>query len=101
MNYAEWQKTYIDKTLEQRREERRETLPSGSVQGVKLSFKRQEPLLTSDENILATNPIYLLGKAFQQNCQKCVPTYEMRMRGYDVTARPTFDIKTDLFATDY
>ena len=104
MTYTEWRKIYIDKTetFEQwERERNKNVVPSGIVPGGKLPFKRQEHLSTSDENVLATNPNYLLGKAFQQNCQKCVPTYEMRMRGYDVVARPTFDIKTDLFATDY
>ena len=64
-------------------------------------FPRQQHFSTSDENIRATNPNYALGVAFQNNCQKCVPAYEMRMRGYDVEARPTFDIKTDAFAQDW
>lgn len=66
-----------------------------------LKWKRQAHFSTSDENIQATNPNYNLGKAFRENCQKCVPAYEMRMRGYDVTARPTFDLKTDDFAQNH
>ena len=65
-----------------------------------LKLPRQQHFSTSDENVQATNPYRDSGTAFQMNCQKCVPTYEMRMRGYDVVARPTFDINTDGFAQD-
>ena len=71
------------------------TTPTGN-----LNWRRQTHFSTSDENIQSTNPNRNLGTAFQMNCQKCVPAYEMRMRGYDVTARPTFDSKTDGFTQD-
>ena len=67
----------------------------------KPKWRRQEHFSTSDENVKATNPNFGLGVAFQINCQKCVPAYEMRMRGYNVTARPTYDINTDGFTKDY
>lgn len=42
-----------------------------------------------DENVAATNPGYKKGGAeYRQNCQRCVPTYVMRKRGYDVVAKP-------------
>lgn len=66
-----------------------------------LKLPRQQHFSSSDDNVKATNPSFSTGMAFQMNCQKCVPTYEMRMRGYDVVARPTFDINTDGFAQDY
>lgn len=31
---------------------------------------------------------------FSQNCQRCVVAYELRRRGYDVTAQPTFENDT-------
>jgi len=34
------------------------------------------------------NPNYKNGREWRINCQRCVPTYEMRRRGYDVTAKP-------------
>lgn len=34
------------------------------------------------------NPNYDLGTEWKVNCQRCVPTHEMRRRGYDVTAMP-------------
>ena len=70
--------------------------PSGA-----LKFPRQQHFSSSDENIQATNPNYNLGTPFQMNCQKCVPTYEMRMRGYDVVARPTYDLNNDSFAEEH
>jgi hypothetical protein len=43
------------------------------------------------ESLDAANPNYELGDEWQINCQRCVPTYEMRARGYDVTAQPCVD----------
>ena len=39
-------------------------------------------------NLKECNPNYKLGEKWNINCQRCVPTYEMRRRGYDVTANP-------------
>ena len=77
-------------------EEKKNDKPRGTPK-----WRRQQHFATSDENVRATNPNYNFGAAFQNNCQKCVPTYEMRMRGYDVTVRSTFDLNTDGFAQDY
>lgn len=40
------------------------------------------------DNLKPCNPNYKLGNEWRVNCQRCVPTYEMRKRGYDVTANP-------------
>lgn len=40
------------------------------------------------DDLRATNPRFNDGPEWQLNCQRCVPTYEMRRRGYDVTAKP-------------
>lgn len=44
-----------------------------------------------EEKLEGTNPNYELGVEWQINCQRCVPTFEMRLRGYDVTAQPCFN----------
>ena len=42
-----------------------------------------------NDNVARTNPAYRNGNpAYTQNCQRCVATYEMRRRGYDVIAKP-------------
>lgn len=42
-----------------------------------------------DENTSLVNPAYGSKKpGYRQNCQRCVPAYEMRRRGYDVIAKP-------------
>jgi SPP1 gp7 family putative phage head morphogenesis protein len=41
-----------------------------------------------DDDIKVSNPNYSKGREYQINCQRCVPTYEMRRRGYDVEALP-------------
>lgn len=39
--------------------------------------------------VQGANPNYTTGGApYYVNCQRCVPTYEMRRRGYDVIAKP-------------
>lgn len=43
---------------------------------------------TSAQDIAATNPGRGTDPAYEANCQRCVPAYEMRRRGYDVQARP-------------
>lgn len=42
-------------------------------------------------NLSKTNPNYSPDTEWSINCQRCVPTYEMRRRGYDVTAFPKLD----------
>ncbi len=42
----------------------------------------------SEYDIKNANPHYSEGKEYKVNCQRCVPTYEMRRRGYDVIAKP-------------
>lgn len=42
-------------------------------------------------NLIKTNPNYAPETEWSINCQRCVPTYEMRRRGYDVTAFPKLD----------
>lgn len=42
----------------------------------------------SEFDIKSANPHYSEGNEYRVNCQRCVPTYEMRRRGYDVIAKP-------------
>lgn len=48
-------------------------------------------------DLLRTNPKYSSGVEYRINCQRCVAAYEMRRRGYDVTAksRPMVDGRPD------
>lgn len=40
------------------------------------------------DDLRDTNPNYAGGREWQKNCQRCAPAYEMRRRGFDVTAQP-------------
>ncbi|MGN0851852.1 MAG: phage minor capsid protein [Kiritimatiellia bacterium] len=40
------------------------------------------------QNALESNPHYGEGREYMVNCQRCVPTAEARLRGYDVEALP-------------
>jgi len=56
--------------------------------GVTDNFDRKTRPAEIAEDLAAVNPNYDLGNEYQQNCQRCVPAYELRRRGYDVTAKP-------------
>lgn len=43
--------------------------------------------ITLEENVKSVNPSYSMGDSYKLNCQMCVPTFELRMREYDVWAR--------------
>ena len=44
---------------------------------------------SSEKDLVAVNPNFSTGKdEWMCNCQRCVPTYEMRRRGYNVVAKP-------------
>ena len=47
---------------------------------------------TISEAVKAMNRNYHLGAEWKSNCQRCVPAFEMRLRGYDVTAAPRRDL---------
>lgn len=45
--------------------------------------------MTIDDNVRNTNPAFnSKDPRYRQNCQRCVPAYVMRRRGFDVVARP-------------
>lgn len=53
------------------------------------NFDRKARIFTVDEDLKATNPNYVSGEyKWRNNCQRCVSAYEMRRRGYSVTAKP-------------
>lgn len=51
-------------------------------------FKRIIGEHSYEDDTRKVNPNYSLGREYQINCQRCVPTYEMRRRGFDVEALP-------------
>jgi hypothetical protein len=44
--------------------------------------------ITKEQALSGTNPNYSKSREYQINCQRCVPAYEMRRRGYNVEALP-------------
>ena len=60
---------------------------SGDPIGQMLKITKGTPI-TDYEAVLKSNPNYSKGPGWRNNCQRCVPTYELRRRGYDVIAKP-------------
>ena len=57
-----------------------------AYEGIPRSWKKIEG---SVDSLRAVNPKYSSGdEAYTKNCTNCVSAYEMRKRGYNVTARP-------------
>ena len=73
-----------------------------AVAGIADKFDRKTKLYTKDEDLKAVNPNFSTGEEkWTKNCQRCVPTYEMRRRGFDVIALPLEgDIEKDSIALD-
>lgn len=54
-------------------------------------FKKLDKELTYEEAAKSANPNYSKNRAYKTNCQRCIATFELRMRGYDVTTAPKTD----------
>ncbi len=52
------------------------------------NFSRISQPHSSAEDLAKANPNYKQGAEYRENCQRCVPAYELRPRGYDVQAKP-------------
>ena len=52
-------------------------------------FDRKAQLSTVDEDLKAVNPKFGSEDGYDDNCQRCVPTYVLRRMGYNVEALPT------------
>lgn len=104
MTYRDWKAVYIDKTrtLEDWRKAKdaeyaaARGVVSGSVDS--LPFKGIKGFHTINEDLKAVNPNYKPDTEWSRNCQRCAPTYELRRRGYDVTAKPVNDIRKDFLS---
>lgn len=68
--------------------------------GVKINFKKTIGEKIFSQNLSKVNPNYGKDVAFSENCQRCVPTYEMRARGYDVTAKGKY-LEYDPLTNDF
>ena len=87
VTYKEWLGKYVEKD---------KGVVSGSVDS--LPFKRINVFHTINEDLKAVNPNYKPNTEWSRNCQRCAPTYELRRRGYDVTAKPVNDIRKDFLS---
>ena len=52
-------------------------------------FRYKGPgFMKTEKSLAAVNPHFAEGYKWQNNCQRCVVAWELRQRGYDVTAMP-------------
>lgn len=58
---------------------------------LKEAIGRQGKPISIDKAFVGANPYFSPDyAAYSENCQRCVVAYELRRRGYDVTALPTY-----------
>lgn len=71
--------------------------------GVTDSFDRKARASNVEEDLAAVNPNYSTKEyKWINNCQRCAPTFEMRRRGFKVTAKPIpTKLENDYLALDY
>ena len=86
-NYYEWQKEH-GITQEMSRITRSGLKPVLGNNNLDAIGVKQGPPMSQTEAMKGANPRYNLDRSYKINCQRCVPTYEMRRRGYDVVANP-------------
>ena len=61
---------------------------SRAILGIEEKFANKTKQYSATDDLKAVNPNYRNGTEWMNNCQRCVPTYEMRLRGKNVTALP-------------
>lgn len=67
----------------------------------KWGFNKIEGNHDIKDDSIATNPNYSRSQEYKINCQRCVPAYEMRRRGYDVEALPRITSGVDATAKQW
>lgn len=83
---------YLSRTTQQ--DVLKAALPSATpVKNGHRQFRKIKGEHTVSHDIAATNPSFEKARKagdfrYTENCQRCVPAYEMRRRGYDVVAKP-------------
>lgn len=103
-SFAEFQEKYLNaaKNVELPLEK---SVKSGKIEvgSVLENFDRKIRVTEFTEDLLKTNPNYETKEyKWRNNCQRCVPTYEMRRRGLKVTAKPIpTTIEQDYLAQNY
>lgn len=89
-NFEEFKKSYL-KATENVDLPLEKSVKSGKIEvgSVLDNFDRKIRVTEEAEDLLKTNPNYETKEyKWRNNCQRCVPTYEMRRRGLKVTAKP-------------
>lgn len=89
MDYAAWKEKYgISEEISRiNRSGLKPILGANNLDAIKVT---QGAPMTQTQAMVGANPPYkgVSSDPFSVNCQRCVPTYEMRRRGYDVVANP-------------
>lgn len=95
MSYKEWAKNVMGVDKRTNKGYNNELVGTGNVYKPKFAKIKGEHSIEND--VKNTNPNFNRTQPqWYKNCQRCVPTYEMRRRGYDVEAKPKY--QTDLIS---
>ena len=90
MSYKDWAKNTmgIEKNGNKRYNKGKLT---GTGKKYTPKYKKIKGKHSIEDDVRATNPNYnRVTPEWYKNCQRCVPTYDMRRRGYDVEAKPKY-----------
>ena len=87
MRRTEAEKAEIMRRWEERKSIRANEQQTAKELGLEVPSK---PMTFDKADNGATNPNYKISESYRINCQCCVVTHELRMRGWDVEAIPNF-----------
>lgn len=86
MKYPEWKTAFVDGGS---KEDLTATAVNGTLDLVEQAVGAKKGVSLDIQNAVAgANPNYTPKSQYSVNCQRCVQSYELRRRGYDVIARP-------------
>ena len=88
MKYQDWKDCFVDKTKDPS-----EFLKPATVDDIvdlveKVTGAKKGMAMSMSDAVKGANPFYSTAREYKINCQRCVQTYELRRRGYDVIAKP-------------
>ena len=88
MKYADWKEHFVDKTKDPA-----DWLKPAKIDDIldlveKVTGARKGTPMSVSDAVKGANPYYSTSREYKVNCQRCVQTYELRRRGYDVIAKP-------------
>ena len=93
MKYQDWKEQFVDNGSKENFVEILDNNQKSDIMDLveKATGARKGTPMSIVDATNGANPYFSTGREYKVNCQRCVQTYELRRRGYDVIAKPKPD----------